>query len=94
MPSLVREVGYAQVVVIFPTLIHKLCIQTKSIFFFFFFSGLHLQYMEVPRLGVQSELQLLAFTTAAATLDLSCVCDLHHSSRQGQILKPLSEARD
>ena len=26
--------------------------------------------------------------------DLSCVCDLHHSSRQRWILKPLSEARD
>ena len=26
--------------------------------------------------------------------DLSHVCDLHHSSRQRQILNPLSEARD
>ena len=33
--------------------------------------------MEVPRLGVQSELQLPAFATA--TQDSSCVCDLHHS---------------
>ena len=29
-----------------------------------------------------------------STPDLSCVCDLHHSSRQHQILNPLSEARD
>ena len=33
--------------------------------------------MEVPRLGVESELQLLAYTTAtAATTDQSCVYDL------------------
>ena len=44
--------------------------------------------------GVESELQPLAYTTAAATLDLSHVCDLHHSSWQRQILNPLSEARD
>ena len=31
---------------------------------FFFFFRLHLQHMEVPRLGVQLELQLPACTTA------------------------------
>ena len=36
--------------------------------------------MEVPRLDVKSELQLLAYTTATATQELSHVCDLHHSS--------------
>ena len=50
--------------------------------------------MKVPRLGVKSELQLPAYTTATATQDLSCVCDLHHSSRQRWILDPLSEARN
>ena len=50
--------------------------------------------MEVPRLGVQSELQLPAYNTATATPDPSRVCDLRHSSRQHQILNPLSEARD
>ena len=50
--------------------------------------------MEVPRLGIKWELQLLAYTTAIATLDLSCICDLHHSSQQCWILKPLSKARD
>ena len=50
--------------------------------------------MEVPRLGVQSEQQLMAYTTATTMRDLSHVCDLHHSSRQCQILKPLREARD
>ena len=48
--------------------------------------------MEVPRLGVQMELQLLACTTAMQ--DPSCICDLHHSSWQCQIFNPLSEARD
>ena len=63
-------------------------------FFFFCFLGLLLWHMEVPRLRVQSELQLLAYTTATATSDPSRVCDLHRSSRQHQILNPLREARD
>ena len=50
--------------------------------------------MEVPRLGVESELELQAYTTAMATQDLSCICDLHHSSWQCRILNPLSKARD
>ena len=50
--------------------------------------------MDVPRLGVQLELQLLTYTTATAIWDLSHVCDLHHSSRQSQILNPLNKARD
>ena len=33
-------------------------------------------------------------TTVTAMPDLSCVCDLHHSTWQGRILNPLSEARD
>ena len=33
--------------------------------------------MEVPRLGDESELQLLAYTTATATPDLSHMCNLH-----------------
>ena len=37
---------------------------------------------------------VLTYTTATATQDLSHVCELHHSSRQCQILNPLSEARD
>ena len=50
--------------------------------------------MEVPRLRVESELQLLAYTTATATPDLSCICDLYHRSLQRQILNPRSEARN
>ena len=61
---------------------------------FFGFLGPHLWHMEVPRLGVESELQLLAYTTATAMRDLSLVCDLHHGSRQRQILNPPSGAGD
>ena len=48
--------------------------------------------MEVPRLGVESELQLLA--DATATRDLGCVCGPHHIPWQHQVLNPLIEARD
>ena len=48
--------------------------------------------MEVPRLGIELELQLLAYATA--TQDPSCVCNLYHSSQQCQIFNPLSQARD
>ena len=59
-----------------------------------YFLRLHPRYMEVSRLGVESELQLPAYNTASATPDLSRVCDLHHSSRQQWIFNPLIEARD
>ena len=62
--------------------------------FFFVFLGPHLQYMDVPRLRVESELLPPAYTTATAMPDPSRVCDLHHSSQQLWILHPLSEARD
>ena len=48
--------------------------------------------MEVPGLGVKSELQVLAYTTATATLDPSRVCDLHYSLWQHRILHLLIEA--
>ena len=54
---------------------------------FVLFLGLHPQHMEVPRLGVELELQLPAYTTATATRDLSLICDPHHSSEQCRILK-------
>ena len=50
--------------------------------------------MEVLRLGVKSELQLLAYATATATPDPSHLYDLHHDSQQRWILNPLSKARD
>ena len=60
--------------------------------FFFFFLELHLRHMQVPRLGLELELQLLAYITATAVSDLSLICDLHHSLWQCQILNPLSKA--
>ena len=60
--------------------------------FFFLFWG-HTRGT-VSRLGVESELQQLVYTTATATQDPSCLCILHHSSQQHQILNPLSRSRD
>ena len=60
----------------------------------FFFLWPHLRHMEVLRPGVELELPLLAYTTATAAWDQSCICSLHPSSQQRQILHPLSEARD
>ena len=49
--------------------------------FFFFFLDLHMWHMEIPNLGVKSELQLPGYTTATATTtwDPSHACDLYHS---------------
>ena len=61
--------------------------------FFLAFLGPQLWDMEVPRLGVKLELQLLAYAIATATRDLSCICNLYHSSWQLWIPVPLSKAR-
>ena len=72
-------------------------INKQSYFFFFFFFGL---FRATPtaygssQARKQSELQLLAYTIAIATQDLSHICDLHHSSQHHQIPDPLSKARD
>ena len=57
------------------------------------FLGLHPQQMEVPRRGVQLELEPPAYTRATAMLDPSHICNLYHSSRQHQIFNPLSKTR-
>ena len=65
------------------------------LFFNSFFNFLFLPFLgplEVPRLGVSSELEPPAYARATATPDPSRVCDLHPSSRQRRILNPLSEA--
>ena len=49
--------------------------------------------MEVPRLGVEWELQLPAYAPVTATQDPSHKLDLHGGLQQRQILSPLSEAR-
>ena len=58
------------------------------------FLGPHPWHMEVPRTGVESELQLPTYARATATPHLSSICDLHHSSQQRQLLNPLSKVRD
>ena len=65
-----------------------------STFTFFVFLGLHPRHVEVPRLGVELELQLPAFATATATPYPRLVCNLYHSSQQYQILNSLSKTRD
>ena len=53
--------------------------------FIFVFLGPHLQQVEVPRLGVELELHLLACTTATATRNLSRIGHLHHSHNTGSL---------
>ena len=67
-------------------------ISLPCFFFFFVFLGLCPWHMEIPRLGVESEMQLLSYATA--TQGLSHVCDLCQSVQQHQILHLLSKARD
>ena len=64
----------------------------EGIFFFFFFLRAAPVHVEVPRIGVERKLQLPAYTAATAMPDPTCVCDLHHSSRQPRILNPLIRA--
>ena len=65
----------------------------QQLSFFLFFKA-HSWHIKVPRLGVESELHLPAYTPAAATQDPSRICYLHHSSWQHWVLNPLSLARD
>ena len=50
--------------------------------------------MQVLRLGVESELEMPAYTIDTAMPDLSHIFHLHHSSWQRRILNLLSKARD
>ena len=56
------------------------------LFIYSFFLGSHLWHVEIPRLEVEPELRLPAYTTATAALDPSHICNLHQSSQRGQIL--------
>ena len=69
-------------------------IHTHTHMYIYCFLGPHPGHMESPRLRVESELELQAYTIARETADLNRVFDLHHSSKQCQILHPLSEGRD
>ena len=83
-----------------PSWIRFRCTKTgtpHAFFFFFFFPpflGLYLWHMEIPRLGVELELQLPVYTTAMAMSDLNHIGTLHHSSWQCWILNPLNGVRD
>ena len=57
----------------------------------FIFFLLQLWHMDVPRLGVESELQLGPMPTTMAALDPSCICNLCQSLQQCWILYPLSK---
>ena len=61
-------------------------------FFFWLFRATSAAYGGSQARG-PSELQLPVYTTATVMPDPSQICNLHHSSRQYQILNPLSNAR-
>ena len=50
-----------------------------SFFLFLVFLGPHWRHMEVPRLGVELELQLPVYTTATDMQDPSFICNRPHS---------------
>ena len=62
-------------------------------FSFFLFRASPVAYGS-SQLGVKSELQLPAYTSATAMTDLSSICNLHNSLRQHWILNPLSQVQD
>ena len=64
------------------------------LFFFFMASPATYRILEIPGPGVKSELQLLAYVIATATLDPSCICNLCHGLWQHQILNPLGKGKD
>ena len=51
----------------------SMLVSNSTIFFGFFFFRASQWHMEVPRVGVKSELHLPAYITATATRDPSCV---------------------
>ena len=60
---------------------------------FFFFKGFTWGIWS-SQARVKLELQLPAYATTTSMPDLSCICNLHCSSRQCWILNPLSGARN
>ena len=56
--------------------------------------GLHPQHMVFPRLEVELELQLPAYTTSISMTDPSRICDLCCNLSQFWILNLLIKARD
>jgi len=65
------------------------CISTSGLFFFFFsffffFLGPNPWHMEVPRLGVQSELRLPAYTTTKTAMRDLCAASATYTTDHGQ----------
>ena len=77
---------------VLPSVCNDISLLSPATLFLFFKA--HSWHIKVPRLGVESELHLPAYTPAAATQDPSRICYLHHSSWQHWVLNPLSLARD
>ena len=71
------ERGFLFKVSIFPYLlaysVYSFILFLFIYFLSFVFLGAHPRHMEVPRLVVESELQLTAYTTATATRDPTCI---------------------
>ena len=67
---------------------------TLLFFYFFFFFRAAGEAYGSSQARVKLGLELLAYTTATATPDLSHIFDLYHSSRQRWIFNPLGRARD
>ena len=65
-----------------------------DLFFFFFLLTAAPAACGSPGLGVELELHLQAYTTAAAMPDPRRICKLHRSLQQRWILNLLSKARD
>ena len=87
----------SRLIVIFVLYFFRICTAWLLFFFFFsFFLGPNLQHLEVPRLGVEPELQLPAMATATAIAmpDPSNICNLYLQLTVMPIVKLLSEARD
>ena len=67
---------------------------SPGLFICFFSLQLHLQFMEIPGLGVELELQEQAYTTAMVMLNPSCICDLYRCLQQWQIPNSMNKVRD
>ena len=67
-----------------------------DLLFFLLFRGAPVAYgsSQARGLGVELELQMLAYAAATAMWDPSYVCDPHHRSWQPWILNPLCKGRD
>ena len=71
---------------------HLIPVLGAGLGFSFFFLGPHLWHVEVPRLRIKLEVQLLA--CAIVTQDPNHICNLRCSLWHHRILNPMSEARE